>query len=467
MSARFRRSRLWLSALAIAVGCGAGPVHAQDNPFPLSDEQIGKIVERIWGDRNKDADNADVFTFDYDVPTSPAITLLGVDKINQSNSLKPFILSVPNVLDSKEAGQAIALDFSPAWLIEQPGERTFANYRGNKPLWFRTRIGVAVYEGVGDPDPAKQRPSRLSVGLSTSLFNSSDPLLARAPGVPESAWGTCVDGGYDAIRQSMPRPDDTAELAEARGKLNAAFDAWEALPPGPAKDEAKAKHDRLEGEFGALRKNWAEKAAETFAKSKGGKILAGCLRVADRAAKTGLDLDLGGGAVWEGNPGKISGFARPSAAFWSSLRVPLSVGRPKAADSESLIQWADDLKSWFMIGGSGRLGLAEAVATGDAAKPKISADTFTGWLGIERNTDTNRFTAQVGLRRTSPRAAVDSAFAGTQTVYLLGLDQKLTDSMWLTATYGRAQGSGVLKSDSVVKVGVTLDTPALRRILGD
>lgn len=479
MSARERTPGAWtLGAVAILGLMPWVPAWAQDAapaaPAPPTQSEISTVIGEAQNIIDRKANDEDVFTFDYGVPSAPALTLLGVaeDQITQSNSLKPFIVSLPGVFSSKETGQAVALDMSPAWLVTRRGERSYANYSGGMPLWFRTRFGVALYEGVDDADPAKQKPSRLAVGLSSSIFDWSDPLLASAPGMKGSAWTTCFKSGASVISSSMPPPITSEELAS----LQKQYDEYdrrvrvlERMGSRTTEQDAelasnKALRQTTSASYAKIISDWRNEAAAKFAKSEGEQVVTGCMKVADRAARIGTDFDVGGGAVWEGRPGKLEGLANPSAIFWASFRTSFGVSRPKGYDYRSLIKWADDNSSWFMLGGSGRVGFSEAVATGDAAKPKIRANTYSGWIGIERYSETNRFTAQIGVRRTDPRLPADSAFAGTQTVYHVSFDQKMTDSIWLSLAYGRAEGAGALKDDSTVRVRLTFDSPGVRNI---
>ena len=489
---KLARYRVQAGALALVIagfGSGASPAWAQTNedmaPPPAAAPAGASATDDPKVIYEREAKNKDVFTFDYGVPSSPALTLLGIDtdKITQSNSLKPFVLSLPGLLTSKESGQSAALEISPAWLIVPASDRTHDKYDAGRAVLFRTRIGFALYEGVDDADPANQKPSRASIGLSTSFLPSSDPLLATVnlPRVGKvGAWETCFNDGLNDILDATRIFKATPEIATLRAERDRLQERNRVLQqqiqahPSPERlREILAERAGLEGELGTVLTNiakleadWQTEARAEFAKSNAPAIIAGCKRVADRAARIGSDLDFGGGAVWNGAPGHLKGLHDPSAVLWASFRTSLGVPQPTKGSYSGLIQWADKTDRWFMIGGSARLGLSEAVATGDAAKPRIKANTFTGWFGLERYTDTSRLAAQIGLQRTDPILASDDGFAGTRTVYLVSYDQQLIEGVWVSASYGKADGAGTLESDSTARISLVFTTPSVRNIFG-
>jgi len=312
-------------------------------------------------------------------------------------------------------------------------------------------------------------------------LSSSDPLLARLPGGRESAWSTCLNRIPVDMLGAAPPPANTPAmdaLSKRLLEISQRIDQIVAELKTPVTDDVRAlrevERSALEREYGAkessltdLRNKSQEQARTVFAKSKAATYVPICMKVASLAARTGSDLDLGGGVLWEGKPGKFSGYSKPSAVFWASFRTSLGVNRPKGESWDQLVDWSNKLDRWFMIGASGRVGIGETVATGDTVKPRIRANTFTGWVGLESYTETSRFAAQIGLRKTDPRAASDSAFGGSQFVYLTSFDQEVTDGIWLSVSYGKANGSGALKDDSTVKVSFTFTAPKAKKIFGD
>src|ERR1700749_4994389 len=134
---------------------------------------------------NTPAQNTNLFTFDYSVPTSSALELAGLSthKVTPATSLKPFVLSLPGLLGSNGTSTSAALDLAPAWALGD-ADAIVAEYE--KPdawaerIWYRTRFGVALTKGdTGGSDATQAIPSRVAIGLSFSLSDGSDPVMAR------------------------------------------------------------------------------------------------------------------------------------------------------------------------------------------------------------------------------------------------------------------------------------------------
>lgn len=469
-------ARRWGLIVCASAAMTSGLAHAQ----AASDEDALQLI-------NKEAKDKDVFKFDFAVPASPALTLLGVDKdkVTQSNSLKPFVVSLPNVLSAKESGQSVALDVSPAWLLYPKSQRTYQNYkRGVRALLFRTRAAVAIYEGVDNADASKQKPSRASVGLSTSLLNSSDPLLAPLPGASRdapSAWSTCLAAAAPAIRAALPPPKDTDAMLTLERKIESLDRDIQQIKqtlllPGlsaETKQALEVDRARLAAEKGKLEGEWTtasnaniQQMQAAFAKTQAAAMIPGCMKVADLAARLGPDLDFGVGAVWDGKPGEASDFKDPSMVVWASYRHALGIKGPSVADWAGLKAWYDDFDAWYMIGFSARAGFDEAVSTGDKTTPKIRADTFAGWVGLERYSENTRFAVQVGRRKVSAINDLYKAFDGTRSAYLVSYDQKVADGIWVNLSHGEADGGGALKSDKTTRLAITFTSPEARKIFG-
>jgi hypothetical protein len=467
---------------AVAALLMALPAHAQESAPAATEE--AKAIDLY----TRAAEDAKVFAFDFGVPSSPALTLLDADKhkLTQSNSLKPFVLSLPDVFNADETGQSIALDVAPAYFLTAPREQTYARYRSDRlrPLLFRTRLAVAAYEGVADDDVDKQVPSRLALGVSTSLLSSSDPILARMPGSSEPAFGACVQAASPAVYAGIveARIERTAaEVALAKERVEA-FASSERLSEElrrPGLDAASrsqleqriaaasARMVAIDEQLGSLRAPREAARRAVFDKSEGAKRLGRCVEVAALAARLGADLDFGAGTVWSGTPGKIARLRSGSQVVWASFRTALAPPSPAGAGFEAMDAWVDAVDRWFMIGVSARAGFDEIVATGDAARPLIRSDGFSGWIGLERYTKTSRFTLQIGRQWIEPRLDMDEAFGGARFRYLGSFDYQLgATGAWFGVAYGKASGTGVLADDETVKVSLSFTTPDARNIFG-
>lgn len=470
-----QRRATWVEAAALGI-CAqmltSGGAHAQaadDQPAPAgaaADTESGSDpAQQAIVLIGQDADEADVFKFDFGVPSSPALTLLGVDKdkITQANSLKPFVLALPGLLSGKDGAQSIAVEVSPAGVFTDSSADTYSNYSALQSVLFRTRIGGALYRGVDDTDPAKQKASRASIGVSTSLLGASDPLRATFPGWHQPVWQGCVHDNDARILGPAPHYQRTPEMQTLFLKEKALERANRSNPSPELEAEIARIRQTLEDAHTA----WVVQMVAGYKKSDGPKVIETCMKVASRAAQMASDLDLGGGAVWSGDPGKLSGFKNPTAVFWGSFRTSILAKKPDSTNYLNLQKWLADDSPWLMIGASGRIGLSEAIATGDGTRPEIRANTFTGWAGLERYKNTSRFAAQLGFQKTSPKSAADSVFGGTRLVYQVSFDQKVTKTVWLSLNYGKANGTGALKDDSTLRLSVVFDTPAVRKIFGN
>jgi hypothetical protein len=433
------------------------------------------------------ANSKDVFSFDYAVPSSPALSLLGLDasKVSQSNSLRPFVLSLPSVLGGED-GQAIAIDASTGWMFD-PGERTFTAYADGSE-WYRrlrrTRMGLAVYEGVEDAaNPSKNIGSRLAVGFSTSWLDDSDPLMARLPGSTsrESAWTLCLDAAGPAVQRALeaPLPGTLPEaeadrlLAERERVLARKRAAERELQTAQSLGDT-ARIERLSAEIAQAETQLVTIAAifsgqteaaqtalrESYGRSEASSQVGRCAARADRAARLSRDFDIGVGAIMRGEPGQISDFDSAGSAIWLSYRHPFGVD---AADMDTTKPG-----SWWMVGGALRAGFEEYVSTGNNATPEIQADTLDAWIGFEQMTDSRRLSLQLGYQEREPTADFPT-FERDRTRYLVSWAQRLGDresSIWLNVSYGHANGNGAFEDDEALLVSLLYAPPAARRIFG-
>jgi hypothetical protein len=206
--------RQWRLCFAVAVTSSAAS--GQTTQGGGTDQNAPSSIT-LAGEAAKDG----VFDFDFTVPTSPALALAGLsqDKATvQSAALKPFVFSLPAVLSGK-GGQSAALDMSPAWLFEGEGRRSYSRYTAPENyfyrLVYRTRLNAAIYNGTDDKVEAKkQKGSRLAFGVSSSLLDSSDPLMAGASDGRPSQWQQCLGELQPEVRQvvEIETPHEVREV---------------------------------------------------------------------------------------------------------------------------------------------------------------------------------------------------------------------------------------------------------------
>jgi hypothetical protein len=391
------------------------------------------------------ATNKDIFTFDYGIPTSPALTLIGAstDKSSPSTSLKPFVFSLPAEWGGPSDSQAFSTDLSVMWLMQELGsasKETYAEYVGSgywNQLAYRTRLEGALMLGTdGGGDPTKAKPSRIAFGFSSSLLSSSDPgSTLAADGRP--VWGGCVHDflysdatykQYEAQYDADPATVDENKFIHETTVMLTAWDAQHTVPAPLTAEQLQAKIERgysdlavcmqagepcAKYDTGGLRsaiaakdfegvhsqlisleatiKAAADKSSVTLVNNLGIPAkLDACMTKANAVARNSPDLDIGAGIVWSGMPGQVEDFQDPSGAIWIAGHIPIGLFNSNVdtiadADAPSL-----------MLGGSLRAAWSEMVATGDTTTPSIKANTLNAWVGLERYTSSTRFAAQAG-----------------------------------------------------------------------
>jgi len=148
----------------------------------------------------KDATNTGLFSFNYGPTQTPALALLNVSptKATLYTSNTPFILAIPSLFDS--SGQtSLGIDVSPAFALQSATHLiTVEDYESAGSLgrlWYRLRVELAGTSGAASTTPSKIAPSGIALGLSSSLWPSSDPITARLSDQPDptkSYFQECV-----------------------------------------------------------------------------------------------------------------------------------------------------------------------------------------------------------------------------------------------------------------------------------
>ncbi len=523
----------WSALAAGAGGGGAGDAAAP--AAPASGSSINLV--------NETASETGVFNFDYGVPTSPALVLAGQspDKITTSTALKPLVIQLPTAAGS--FGQTVGVDVAPGWLLPASSQTYDAYMRvGADGLpgesisdWayrvaFRTHVGLAVAAGVANADPTKQQSSIISIGLSTSLLEHSDPLLAVLPGQKKTAWLSCLQGAakdLDTVVNGIDSPDSkrqaivvslaqfhaqieaakaqaaalqdkSQQLDQDRAQASASRDRFNALLNGPqgrdpalvelvrdkvstletqiqqaqsdldqiAKQEAALTAElaalvqsqtAAQAQFDATTVSDTTAANQMFQKSAAAKLIPACVVEANEAATFAPNLDVGAGALWDGVPGRYTGFKQSGWVLWTSYRQPLfapaiTADKPKP-------------DSYWMVGASGRASWDEVMPTNIKATPMVAANTLDVWAGLERVSLDNRFTVQVGYQWRDPTIPLP-AFDRSRFRYYFGLSQRVgpeSAGAWLQLGYGDVSHTS---NDRTVLVSVSVSPPSASSILG-
>jgi hypothetical protein len=499
-----------------------GPAGAQDMAMKnAKGAEAPRTVELI----REEASNKGVFSFDYGIPTSPALTLAGLspDKAGgTSTSLKPFVVSIPTATNA--GGQALALDAAPVGLFVAAGKQDYDAYVAKENtalrIGYRTRVAALVYNGDdGDGDAKKKRAGKLAFGLSTSLLDHSDPLMARLSG-DVSAWDACLDRNQAVFTQEITEVSNRlAAVTNVRAQLSGASNRlgmnpnllkinpdlpmdpnngfWDnvrlwieqarillAEQAGNFSDvrldpmrrysaeeriALQREMNRLLPPLGVAQTNF-QKASDdfndmAFKASKAAPTLEACAKEASQIASYGQDLDLGLGAVWTGTPGEYSGYTDPNAKIWIGYRFPFAARYATVANSSNMSRVP---VAYWAIGGSAFYDYRGQADTGNQATPKIKANIADVWLGLERFDEPFKFTAQVGYSNTKPVLDTQSGLGKSAYRWLLHSAVRLNadNSLWLNVTYGNASGSGAAVDDKTLVVNLSFGPAKFGSALG-
>jgi hypothetical protein len=509
-----------------------------------------------------------IFSFDYGVPSSPAMTLLGLsaDKNPPSTSLTPFVVSLP-ALFGKTGGASAALDFAPLAAFKSTREAPFDDYipdfdaaRGDMQhitprawvhrLGWRSRLGVAGLNGdAGGGDASKAVRSKVSAGYSVSLLDSADPFvvgdedgpffmarcltkvatlarpvqqtnrrteaeeavvreigkvddfladptgqraaaisylngldtpIATAPAPPApSERSEKIKAILESLKQAQENgdaarsPQLTAALAgvvdlladeapsAAQGKASAA------RPKPPPVVAADVSKDELVAALRARRKVLMDQQAALaaarvttittqLAKAEVPAKASACSDKATALARFGRDLDFGFGALQTGDPGRLEHFRNDGEVVWLAFQQPLGSPKYKAVGKDAATSGAQPISAWlatFYV----RKSWGERVQTQDKTTPEIRADVLDASVGLERISDTFRFSGEYGWQDTHARDLIGKPFEKSGERYLLSAQYRLggflglSDGTWLGVSYGNGYGTiGDLKATTAL-----------------
>jgi hypothetical protein len=442
--------------------------------------------------------NEKVFNFAYGIPASPAFMLIGngMDATPPPQTLKKFALSIPGLLTDGGTNQTAALDISPAWLLDQSERSTYLSYVDGGYLFrlaTRTRVGVAIARGTdGDGDAKKAVRSRLAVGIALPLFGG-DPILAERPDnvrrprdykaandlrhmlrgqavtdseVTESDKRAVDQRFLDACLYDMA-PDAIAAMNAAELTRQSLLDRQRLL------QEKQTKHTITEAEIEELgristqlQEALDQASATITAKAAELKIPARvgeCVDTANTLALYSPSLDIGIGALWQGDPGELSGLDSAGLSTWFAFRYPLALSWA-SSEPESVALADLKVESYWMFAASGHASLGEEAKTGDATTPQFDADSYDVWAGIEYYTGSYRFVGRVGYGEVNARRDADMAFDRDGFRWQVGADVRLwqddSSNIWLNAVYGSAKGSVDDLDGDILKVSISYSPPA-------
>lgn len=471
------------------------------------------------------SDNTTLPNFSWGIPRSPALTLAGLSdtKVPTSDSLRSFVVQLPTTLNNEEQGQSIALDITLAQLLSETGPTELYNYRGEthqealaasfhfderQPLtaaerrnartledvraqtpdtyyqrWLRrSRLGVALYEGVEDSsDPSKNIPARLAIGFSTSLWDESDPVMQRGPHGATFAE-ECQRLRAGEIYAQRLDPTAARQLSRSSAEQAGASLFWDELNSGMGRLRLERSAAPLTMSRQALNSRAVyEETVRTAERAlvDNGRLreiaeeaIEDCAQRASEIAELRRDLDIGIGVLYRGDPGQVSDFDDRGAAAWVAFRYPWGVNpinpdfgarlvRADGSDNRNNANSTDPLAnvdSYWLVAGSARFSQDEFIATGNDATPEIQVDQSEAWIGIERYSQRFRFGAFYGYSEVEAAEPAGQPFERSGERYVISAQYRVgadeNSGIWVGLTYGDTGNAANADNDDALMFSI-------------
>ena len=464
-------------------------------PAAIAEDEDAKESYSLFDD----TDGAKI-EFAYGTPASPALAIAGLKPadVTRVNEVRKFVASLPSAID-RDGGTALALDVRPGLMFDE----TLFDYTDESFFQRRARrsvIGLVVKEGKEDSsNPEKSTRSLVSLGLSTSLFDSSDPLYALFDSKKAEVKDRCHEAYSKKLLKRLH--DDIADQSKVRDALGAALRAGnfeirdvdeidiynenlrvafshlteahtllsndlDKDVPAPASRSA-ALPTTLEGvtdEVAKLQEEHGKLTAhlETKVSNKVSEELRQssefCAEAISDVVKFSSNLDIGLGLLWRGKSAALGSLEAGGQALWVSYSYPF--GRTRDGSLQT--------KSYWVAGLSGRAGFSELVTTGDETLKESDADTLQAWAGIEYFSESWRLNARYGYAETRFNETVAVPLSNDGEKWLVGGDFRLgrDSNVWIGVEYGDAQGTSDVLVGDTLKVTFTLSEPAVLSIFG-
>jgi len=133
------------------------------------------FAQRVLADSPDSSRSAYKYILDYDVPESPAFTVLGVSpaKVLRGSAAKPIVLNLLNQFGSSERTQnGVAVDFSP-FFVFGGRMKNVMEYRNSRKKQI---IANTLFSFSTVQDKAETTSLKFGVGLRLTLFDCHDLL---------------------------------------------------------------------------------------------------------------------------------------------------------------------------------------------------------------------------------------------------------------------------------------------------
>lgn len=171
------------------------------------------------------------------------------------------------------------------------------------------------------------------------------------------------------------------------------------------------------------------------------------------------DLNVGVGYAEVGKPGHIADLHDGGKTAWVAYRFPLPWFSNMDPTALSWAQLAKGQGHYFMAGGSVTYSYHASLTTGQANVPIMQADVLGMWLGTQGYFSQWKGALQAGYTRTTAVESSNASLSSKGWRWLFSVSHSLFDSMWLSATYGTANGSSAKLHDRTVLISITFQPP--------
>ncbi len=391
----------------------------------------------------------------------------------------------------------------------------------------RSKVSVVVRDGTENEDDAdKSIKSLVALGASTSFFDDSDPLMALAERTQitgrDGSQEVCIDimekqaAAYvgqtvfsqdltdlrtslgdvqitlNLIASGIYEGDVVAALASAKDTINkdraalvairAASDDPDKLPKltkpaelnGPVDGEnADARAKRLAANAVLLRQEAGGLEGDVEALAELPKVpkkvldaWGQCQNSIKHSLRMGKALDFGAATLWRGDPSGLSDLENDGAAVWLSAKKGLWSRCGRNGYVTNSDKPCTGKEPYVLVGLSGRMGFDETVSTGNDDLKESESDNWQAWAGVEYYSDRLRAAARFGYSDTEFNKAEAEQFSKSGEKWLLSADYRVTETTWVSVSYGEAAGSIDALDGETLKVTVKFSEPSKLNIFG-
>lgn len=491
------------SAIVLSSAAIAQDTQSETSSFVIVNENEGSDIE-----------------FAYGVPSSPALAIAGLkaSDVTKINEVQKFALSVPSALNG-DGDTAIAIDLRPALFVT---DRAFDYTKDNLVRkWVqRSVVSLAIQEGKSDSDdPDKSTRSLLSLGLSASLLNSSDPLHVLFDDGEGSVKRACRDAYSSELRSFLEDTGQSTQVGEQvtvlvnRARARARYIEIEDSNAGqiPTPDDLLEADRFLRSARSLIVENLGEDQSLQASNVPPEFFDSPYDYLADRTnlirVTEGITADIAAIEAVLRDKNNVEVFvaltndelARREAELQSKSKecsdaitevvkfapnLDLGFGalwRGKDAalgdfETGGSALWASyrypaplgraengNPQSYLVAGVSGRFGWDEFVSTGDESLGEAQADTAQIWGGIEYVSSNWRGNARIGYVETDFNSTEASPFSSDGEKWLVGADIRLgrNSNTWLGIEYGEAGGTIDALRGETLKVSFKFSDPAV------